>query len=71
MRPHRVFACIDLIKQVSTRKARQKTVRKVSKNVHVHHGDLEVRGVLKADTLTIERHQVTAGQFDVQQRTDK
>ncbi|ATB43809.1 hypothetical protein CYFUS_009289 [Cystobacter fuscus] len=32
---------------------------------------LEVRGTLKADTLTVERHQVTAGRFDVRERIDK
>ncbi|MFP2906254.1 ankyrin repeat domain-containing protein [Pyxidicoccus sp. 3LFB2] len=139
MRPQLVFACIDLIKQVSTREPKQKTVKKVSKNVYIHHGDLEVdgnlkvgslmvtgslkvkgkaenvqgrqlfvggdfecdtlytegpvviggdlqaravdayyndyslevRGVLKADTLTVERHQVKADRFDVRERIDK
>ena len=32
---------------------------------------LEVRGVLMADTLTVERHQVNAGRFDVRERIDK
>lgn len=139
MRPHLVFACIGLIQKVSTREPKLKTVKKVSKNVYVHHGDLEVdgnlnvgslmvtgrltvkgsaanrqgrqlfvggdfecdtlytegpvviggdlraravdayyndyslevRGVLKADTLTVERHQVKVGRFDVGERVDK
>ncbi|QSQ23979.1 ankyrin repeat domain-containing protein [Pyxidicoccus parkwayensis] len=139
MRPHLVFACIDLIKQVSTKAPASKTLKKVSKAFHAHHGDLvvdgalavrslmvtgnltvkgkasnpqgrqlfvggdfecdvlytegpvliggdlrartvdayyndyalEVRGVLKADTLTVEKHQVKAGRFEVKERIDK
>lgn len=139
MRPHLVFACIDLIRQVSTKAPARKTLKKVSKPVHVHHGDLEmdgdlgvrslmvtgsltvkgkasnpqgrqlfvggdfecdaldtqgpvviggdlrartiearyndyaleVRGVLKADTLTVDRHLVKAGRFEVKERIDR
>jgi cytoskeletal protein CcmA (bactofilin family) len=138
-RPGLVFACIDLIRQVSTREPKPKTIKKVSKNSYIHHGDLvvdgalkvnsllvtghltvkgkaenvqgrqlfvggdfecdtfytegpvviggdlrartvhayyndyslEVRGALKADTLTVERHQVKAGRFEVKERIDK
>ncbi|MBZ4419550.1 ankyrin repeat domain-containing protein [Myxococcus sp. RHSTA-1-4] len=138
-KPHRVFACIDLIKQVATREPKHKAVKKLSKTAHVHHGDLdidgnltvgslmvtgnlkvkgnaanrqgrqlfvggdfecdtfytegpvviggdlraraveavyndyglEVRGVLTADILTVDHHQVTAGRFDVKERVDK
>ncbi|MCP3138159.1 ankyrin repeat domain-containing protein [Pyxidicoccus xibeiensis] len=139
MQPELVFACIGLIREVSTRAPKQKTVKKVSKNVSIHHGDLvvdgnlgvgslmvtgnltvkgdaanrqgrqlfvggdfecnafytegpviiggdlrartveavyndyalDVRGTLKADTLTIDRHQVKAGRFDVRERSEK
>nr|WP_253910498.1 ankyrin repeat domain-containing protein [Pyxidicoccus fallax] len=138
-RPQLLFACIDLIQKVSTRAPKAKTVKKVSKNISVHHGDLEVdgnlsvgalmvtgslkvkgkaanpqgrqifvggdfecdtlytegpvviggdlrarlveavyndyslevRGVLAADTLTVDKHQVKAGRFDVKERVDK
>ncbi|EPX61289.1 hypothetical protein D187_001072 [Cystobacter fuscus DSM 2262] len=32
---------------------------------------LQARGTLKADTLSVERHQVTAGRFGVRERIDK
>ncbi|MCY1020839.1 ankyrin repeat domain-containing protein [Pyxidicoccus sp. MSG2] len=53
MRPHLVFACIDLIRQVSTREPKPKKVKKVSKNVSVHHGDLEVDGKLNVGSLMV------------------
>ncbi|MFP2925473.1 ankyrin repeat domain-containing protein [Pyxidicoccus sp. 3LG] len=139
MKPDLVFACIALIQQASTKAPKDKTVKKLSKTVYVHHGNLEldgnlsvgslmvtgnltvkgkaanhqgrqlfvggdftcetfytegpvviggdlrartveaiyndyaldVRGVLKADTLTIDRHQVKAGRFDVGERLEK
>ncbi|WP_164010408.1 hypothetical protein [Pyxidicoccus trucidator] len=33
LRPHLVFACIDIIRRVSTREPKPKTLKKVSKNV--------------------------------------
>ncbi|AEI67938.1 ankyrin repeat domain-containing protein [Corallococcus macrosporus] len=134
-----VFAIIGLIQTVSTREPKSKTLKKVSRNPFIHHGDLvvegplkvlsllvtgsltvkgkasnvqgcqlfvggdfecdtfytegpviiggnlkasvvdasyndyslDVRGVLTADRLVVEKHQVLAGRFDVQERIEK
>ena len=51
--PELVFACIELIKNAITSEPINKVVKSISKQPHVHHGNLEVTGNLKTNSLMV------------------
>lgn len=51
--PSLVFACVDLIRRVARRAPRSRTIKRLAKPVHVHHGDLEIAGDLVVRSLMV------------------
>jgi cytoskeletal protein CcmA (bactofilin family) len=53
MNPDLVFAAIGLIQAVSAEAPKNKSVKKLSKDSHAHHGDLELNGPLTVKSLLV------------------
>jgi hypothetical protein len=51
--PEIIFACIALITNAITSAPTDKVVKSISKQPHVHHGNLEVTGNLKISSLMV------------------
>ncbi len=59
--PELVFACIDLINNVSTIEKKDKIIKKIGNQSYVHHGNLTVSGDLKINSIMVTGNLVVQG----------
>jgi hypothetical protein len=51
--PELIYASIQLIAQATTSQPKDKTVKNISKDIYVHHGNLEISGSIKIRSLLV------------------